>query len=150
MVEEWVDHSLEMARDAKAKQEAVERAHSNVDKKLKVTIAQLAEVENTCKNAEFVFKGYKKQVADALEAQKKAENKKALIVVELKQANKQLEAKEKEKAEVEQAAYDASMTKAVNTAQLRDVACAFCVEVWGQALNVGAGGGHRIRASGSW
>ena len=35
MAEEWVDHSLEMARDAKAKQEAAERAHSNTDKKLK-------------------------------------------------------------------------------------------------------------------
>ena len=31
-----------------------------------------------------------------------------LTVVELKQANKQLETKEKEKAEVKQAAYDAS------------------------------------------
>ena len=39
MAEEWVDHSLEMARDAKAKQEVVERAHSDVDKKLKETIA---------------------------------------------------------------------------------------------------------------
>ena len=35
MAEEWVDHSLEMARDAKAKQEAAEKAHSNADKKLK-------------------------------------------------------------------------------------------------------------------
>ena len=35
----------------------------------------------------------------------------ALTVVELKQANKQLETKEKEKAEAEQAAYDAGMTK---------------------------------------
>jgi len=39
MAEEWVDHSLEMARDAKAKQEVVEKAHSNSNKKLKETIA---------------------------------------------------------------------------------------------------------------
>lgn len=62
----------------------------------------------------------------------------ALIVVELKQANKQLEINEKTKAEAEQAAYDAGMTKAAEslTTQLKDVAHAFCLEVWGQALNV--------------
>ena len=54
-------------------------------------------------------------------------------MVELKQLNKQLEAKEAEKAQAEQAAYDAGMTKAVESliAQLRDVACAFCLEFWG-------------------
>ena len=55
----------------------------------------------------------------------------------MKQANKQLKANEKEKAKAEQAAYDARMTKVEEslTAQLRDVARAFCLEVWGQALN---------------
>ena len=40
-------------------------------------------------------------------------------------------------AKAEQAAYDASMTKTAQnlTAQLRDVARAFCLEVWGEALN---------------
>ena len=57
----------------------------------------------------------------------------ALIIVELKQANKQLETKEKEKAEAKQVAYDVRMTKAADslTAQLRDVACAFYLKVWG-------------------
>ena len=51
--------------------------------------------------------------------------------------HKQLKAKDDEKAKVEQAAYDASMTKAAEslTTQLKDVARAFCLEVWGQALN---------------
>ena len=54
-----------------------------------------------------------------------------LTVVELKQAKKQLEAKEAKKSQVEQATYDASMTKAAEslTAQLRDVIQAFCLEV---------------------
>ena len=39
----------------------------------------------------------------------------ALTMVELKQANKQLETMEKEKAVVEQAAYDTRMTKAVKS-----------------------------------
>ena len=39
MAEELVDHSLEMARDAKAKQAAAERVHSDTYKKLKETIA---------------------------------------------------------------------------------------------------------------
>ena len=58
-------------------------------------------------------------------------------MVELKQLHKQLGAKDDEKAKAEQAAYDAGMTKAVEslTAQLRDVTQAFCLEVWGQALN---------------
>ena len=38
LAEEWVDHSLDTARDAKAKQEAVEKAHSDANKKLKETI----------------------------------------------------------------------------------------------------------------
>ena len=38
MAEEWVDHFLETVRDAKAKQEAAKRAHSDADKKLKETI----------------------------------------------------------------------------------------------------------------
>ncbi|KAL0016039.1 hypothetical protein SO802_003108 [Lithocarpus litseifolius] len=52
MAEEWVDHFLEIARDAKAKLEAVERAYSDANKKLNKTIAQLAEVEKAHKNAE--------------------------------------------------------------------------------------------------
>ena len=60
-----------------------------------------------------------------------------LTVLELKQIKKQLETKEAEKAKVEQAAYDAGMTKEVEslTSQLRDVARAFYLEVWGQALD---------------
>lgn len=41
-------------------------------------------------------------------------------------------------AKAEQVAYDAGMTKTAQslTTQLRDVARAFCLEVWGLALNV--------------
>ena len=45
-------------------------------------------MEKAHRNAEFALKGYEKQAVDALEAQKKAENKMALIVVELKQIKK--------------------------------------------------------------
>ena len=55
-----MDHSLDVARDAKNKLEVVERAHSDADKKLRETLAQLAEVEKAHKNAEFAFKGYEK------------------------------------------------------------------------------------------
>ena len=56
----------------------------NADKKLKDTIAQLAEVEKARRNVESALLGYEKQATEALEAQKKAENKLALTVVELK------------------------------------------------------------------
>ena len=45
MAEEWVDHSLYMARDAKNKLEATERANADTDKKLKETLSQIVKVE---------------------------------------------------------------------------------------------------------
>lgn len=84
MAEEWVDHSLEMARDTKTKLEATERAHVDTNKKLKETLAQLAKVEKARRNAKSALKGYEMQVANTLEAQRKAENKMAMMVVVLK------------------------------------------------------------------
>lgn len=48
-----------------------------------------------------------------------------------------MEAKDQEKAEAEQVAYDAGMKKTAESliAQLRDIARAFCLEVWGHALD---------------
>ena len=137
MAKEWVDHSLDVARKVEKGQEVAKKARAEEDKKLKETLTQLSEVEKAQRNAQFALKGYERQAADALESQRKAENNMALTMLELKQLNKQLEAKEAEKTQAKQAAYDAGMTKAAEslTAQLRDVACAFCLEVWGQALN---------------
>jgi len=98
MAEKWVDHFLDMARKAKNKLEAAEKARTDADKKLKETLAQLTEMEKAYRNAESALKGYEKQAIDTLEAQQKAENKMVLIVVKLKQAKKQLEAKEAEKS----------------------------------------------------
>ena len=83
-----MDHALDMARDAKARQEVAKRAHSDADKKLKETIAQLVKVEKARRNVESAISGYERQVAEALEAQRRVENKLALTVVELKPANK--------------------------------------------------------------
>ena len=57
-------------------------------------------------------------------------------MVKFKQQQKQLEAKDAEKAKAEQVAYNASKTKTTQslTTQLQDVAQAFCLEVQGQAL----------------
>ena len=115
MVKEWVNHSLDVARKAEKGLEAAETAHVKVDKKLKETLGQLSEVEKAQRNVKSVLKGYERQAVDAFEAQKKAENKMTLIVVELKQLKKQLEAKEVEKAQAEQATYDAGTTKAAES-----------------------------------
>jgi len=56
---------------------------------------------------------------------------------------------EKEKAMAKQVAYDAGMNKATKslTAQLRDIAFVFCLEVWGQALTAaGVGTKSVLRA----
>ena len=45
MVEEWVNHSLDVARKAEKGLKAAEIAHMEVDKKLKETLGQLSEVE---------------------------------------------------------------------------------------------------------
>lgn len=61
-----------------------------------------------------------------------------MAIEQTKLQQKQLEGKDTEKVKAEQATYNAGMTKTAQslTAQLRDVAQAFCVEVCGDALNV--------------
>ena len=39
MVKEWVDHTLDQAKQAEGKLRAVEKAHMEVDKKLKENLA---------------------------------------------------------------------------------------------------------------
>lgn len=60
MAEEWVEHSLDITRKAKTKVEAAERAHTEVGKKLKDTLAQLVEVERGQKNAKLALKSFEK------------------------------------------------------------------------------------------
>ena len=83
-----VDHSLDVARKAEKGLEVAKKAHVKVDKKLKETFAQLSEVEKAQRNAESAFKSFKRQAADILKVQKKAKNKMAFTMVELKQTKK--------------------------------------------------------------
>ena len=62
-----MDHSLDIAKEAKNKLEVAEKAHANKDKKLKETFIQLTEVKKAHRNAEFALKGYEKQATEALE-----------------------------------------------------------------------------------
>ena len=119
-----MDHALDQARQAKGKLKAVEKVPAEVDKRLKESLTNLTEAERAKKNAKATLTNYEKQTAECLEAQRKAKNKLALNMVELKQLQKQLEAKDAEKVKVEQTAYNAGMTKTAEslTAQLRDVA----------------------------
>ena len=65
MADEWVDHFLDLARKVENKLEAAKNAHTEADKRLKETLAQLTEVEKAQKNAESVLKSFEKQVAKA-------------------------------------------------------------------------------------
>lgn len=136
VAKEWVDHTLGQAREPECKLEITEKAYEEADKKLKQTLSQLTEVEKFRKNTKAALVVHEKQVAESLKAQKKAKNQLALNMVKVKQQQKQLEVKDAEKAKAKQAAYDLSMTKTTQnlTAQLKDVAQAFCLEIWGQAL----------------
>lgn len=52
MAEEWVDHALDQTWQAIGKLIAAERAHAEVDNKLKDSLAHLTEVERAKKNVE--------------------------------------------------------------------------------------------------
>lgn len=137
VTEKWMDHVLGQAREAEGKLDSVEKAHVDSEKKLKDALFHLAEVKKSCKNAEFALADFEKQVEEARVAQKKAETHLALAIIKTKQQYKQLEAKDVEMAKSKQVAYDAGMTKTAQslTAQLRVIARAFYLEVWGEALN---------------
>ena len=124
---------MDKAWKAEGKLDTTEKAHVEVNKKLKETLTKLAEVEKAQKNAKVALNSFERQAIESLEAQRKVENKLALNMVELKQLQKQLKAKDVEKAKVEQADYDSGMTKTAQslTSQLRDIARAFCLEEWG-------------------
>ena len=130
-----MDHALGQAREPEGKLEITEKAYEEADKKLKQTLSQLTKVEKFRKNTKAALAVHEKQVAESLKAQKKAKNQLALNMVRVKQQQKQLEVKDAE-AKAKQAAYDSGMTKTAQkmTAQLKDIAQAFCLEIWGQAL----------------
>ena len=76
--------ALDQARQAEGKLILVEKAHKEVDKKLKESLTHLTEAKRAEKNAEAALINYQKQAAECLEAQRKAENKLAINMVELK------------------------------------------------------------------
>ena len=119
VVEEWVDHAQSKSREAKGQLTQSEKALADAEKKLKDTFFHLAEVEKGRKNAEAAQAGFEKQVEELRVSLKKSETQLALAMEKTKQQQKQLEDK------------DVRMTKTTQslTAQLQDVAWAFCVEV---------------------
>ena len=59
---------MDQARQAKGKLTAVEKAHTEVDKKLKESLTHLIEAEWAKKNVEAALTNYEKQAAECLEA----------------------------------------------------------------------------------
>lgn len=60
MVDEWVNHALDQAWKVEGKLDATDKAHAEVDKKLKKTLAQLTEVEKVQKNVEATLNSFEK------------------------------------------------------------------------------------------
>ena len=137
MAEEWVDHTLGQACEVEGKLEATKKAYAETKQRLKDTLFHLVEVEKSRKNAKLPLIGYEKQAEEDRVSLKEAETQLALAIEKTKQQQKPLKAKDVEKAKVEQVAYDAGMTKTAQSliAQLRDIAWAFCLEVWVEAFN---------------
>ncbi|KAL0011858.1 hypothetical protein SO802_006966 [Lithocarpus litseifolius] len=111
VAEEWVDHALGQARDVDGKKDVAKKAQAEAEQKLKDTLFHLAEVEKSKKNVESTLVSFERQVVDSTATLKKAKTQLALAMAKVKQLQKQLETKDAEKVEAEQAAYDAGMTK---------------------------------------
>ena len=83
-----MDQALDQAFKVEGRAKIGEKAHAKTSQKLKGTLTQLTEAKKSWKNAEVALSSFEKQATESLEAQKKAENKLALIVVALKQTQK--------------------------------------------------------------
>ena len=138
IAEGQVDHTLSKSRKIEGKLTHSEKALVDFENKLKQAIFHLAEVEKGCKNAKATLAGLEKQAEELRASLKNSETQLALAMEKTKQQQKLLKDKDAERAKAEQAAYDAGMTKTTQslTAQLRDVACTFCVKVQSKAFNI--------------
>lgn len=103
VAEEWVDHALGQVREAEDKKDVAEKAQAKSEQKLKDTLFHLANVEKSRKNVKAALTSFEKQAADSSTALRKAETQLTLAIVKVKQQQKQLEAKDFEKAMAEQA-----------------------------------------------
>lgn len=138
VAKEQVDHALSKSRDAKTKRAVVDKALDEAEKWYKESLFHLAEAEKGCKSAKAALGRAEKQVEELRIQLRKTDEQFTSAQEQVKLQLKELEAKDAEKAKAEQAAYDVRMTKTTQSlaAQLRDIARAFCLEVWGEALNV--------------
>ena len=137
VVEEWVNHALLKSREVESELVHLDKALAEAKKKYKDSLFHLAEVEKGRKNVEVALWGFEKQAEELQVSLKKTKTQLALAKEQIKLQQKELEGNDAEKAKVEQVAYDAGITKTTQslTAQLRDVARAFYLEVWGEAIN---------------
>lgn len=137
VVEELVDHALSKSQKAQTKRATSDKSLAEAEKTYKESLFRLAKAERGYKSANVTLGGAKKQAEELRVQQRKVDGQLTSAKEQIKLQLKELEGKDVEKAKAEQAAYDASMNKTVKslTAQLRDIARAFCLKVWGEALN---------------
>lgn len=106
-----MDHALSKSREAEGKLAQFEKALAKVEKKYKDSLFHLADIKKRRKNAEATLGGFERQTEDLQVSLKKVETQLALAIEQTKLQQKQLEAKDAEKAQAKQATYDAGMTK---------------------------------------
>ena len=150
MAKEWVNHALSKSREAENKLVQSDKALADFEKRYKDSLFHLVMVEKMCKNAEAALTGFERQAKELWASLKKRKTQLALANEQIRRQQKQLKGKDVERAKAKQMAYDDGMTKTAQslTAQLRDVARAFCLEVQGEALNaVGVDTDAELRGS---
>ena len=137
MAKEWVDHAFSKSWKAENKLAHLNKALAKVEKKYKDSLFHLNEAEKGRRSAEVALEGAENQVEEMRVSLKKIEMQLASTKEQIKLQLKEIKGKNAKNAKAEQIAYDAGMTKTTQslTIQLKDVARAFCLEVWGEALN---------------
>ena len=132
-----MDHALYKFKEEESRYIATTKAQAEAEKKYKESLFRLAEVERGRKSAEAAQGVGERQAEEQRIQLRLAEEELALAKEKIELQWKELEGKEVELSNAEQAAYELGQkeTLASITLQIKDLGREFCLQVWIEALN---------------
>ena len=132
-----MDHALYKFEEEESRYIATTKAQAEAEKKYKESLFRLAEVERGRKSAEAAQGVGERQAEEQRIQLRLAEEELALAKEKIELQWKELEGKEVELSNAEQAAYELGQkeTLASITLQIKDLGREFCLQVWIEALN---------------
>ena len=132
-----MDHALYKFEEKESRYIATTKAQAEAEKKYKESLFRLAEVKRGRKSAEVAQGVVERQAEEQRIQLRLAEEELALAKEKIELQWKELEGKEVELSNAEQAAYELGQkeTLASITLQIKDLGREFCLQVWIEALN---------------